>query len=118
MVSGTLYTAFCHSYLGDVAWPLQTTQFTGDYAFLRDYGAEMLVETARVFADVGGFAECRGGKYCICAVTGPDEYNAIVDNNLYTNLLAQENLYAALRSLEILGDDADRLNITDEEKAF
>lgn len=28
MVSGTLYTAFCHSYLGDVAWPLQTAQFT------------------------------------------------------------------------------------------
>ena len=28
IVSGTLYTAFCHSYLGDVAWPLQTAQFT------------------------------------------------------------------------------------------
>ena len=30
-----------------------------------------------------------GGKYCICAVTGPDEYNAIVDNNFYTNLMAR-----------------------------
>ena len=104
---------------GDIAYAVwQYYEATGDYAFLRDYGAEMLVETARVFADVGGFAECRGGKYCICAVTGPDEYNAIVDNNLYTNLLAQENLYAALRSLEILGDDAKKLNITEEEKAF
>lgn len=104
---------------GDIAYAVwQYYEATGDYEFLRDYGAEMLVETARVFADVGGFAECRGGKYCICAVTGPDEYNAIVDNNLYTNLLAQENLYAALRSLEILGVDADKLNITDAEKAF
>lgn len=104
---------------GDIAYAVwQYYEATGDYAFLRDYGAEMLVETARVFADVGGFADCRGGKYCICAVTGPDEYNAIVDNNLYTNLLAQESLYAALRSLEILGADADRLHITAEEKAF
>lgn len=104
---------------GDIAYAIwQYYEATGDYDFLRDYGAEMLVETARVFADVGGFAECRGGKYCICAVTGPDEYNAIVDNNLYTNLLAQENLYAALLSLEILGIDAERLNVSSEEKAF
>lgn len=46
------------------------------------------METVRVFADVGCFVQSSGGKYCICAVTGPDEYNAIVDNNLYTNLLA------------------------------
>lgn len=104
---------------GDIAYAVwQYYEAAGDYEFLRDYGAEMLVETARVFADVGDFAECRDGKYCICAVTGPDEYNAIVDNNLYTNLLARENLYAALRSLEILGDDAHKLNITDAEKAF
>ena len=44
--------------------------------FLKDQAAEVLVETARVWADVGCFAEARGGKYCICAVTGPDEYNA------------------------------------------
>lgn len=104
---------------GDIAYTIwQYYEATGDYEFLRDYGAEMLVETARVFADVGCFAECRGGKYCICAVTGPDEYNAIVDNNLYTNLLAQENLYAALRVLEILGEDGQKLGIGESEKAF
>lgn len=103
---------------GDIAYAIwQYYEATGDYEFLRDYGAEMLVETARVFADVGCFAECRGGKYCICAVTGPDEYNAIVDNNLYTNLLAQENLYAALRSLELLGADGEHLLVSAEEKA-
>ena len=104
---------------GDIAYAVwQYYEATGDYEFLRDYGAEMLVETARVFADVGSFAECRGGKYCICAVTGPDEYNAIVDNNLYTNLLAQENLYAALRALEILGANAEKLAVFEEERAF
>lgn len=104
---------------GDIAYAVwQYYEATGDYEFLRDYGAEMLVETARVFADVGDFAQCRGGKYCICAVTGPDEYNAIVDNNLYTNLLAQENLYAALKALEILGKDGEKLAVSTGEKAF
>ena len=55
----------------------------------------MLIEMARVWADVGSFAECKGGKYCICDVTGPDEYNVLVDNNFYTNLLARESLRAA-----------------------
>ena len=103
---------------GDIAYAVwQYYEATGDYEFLRDYGAEMLVETARVFADVGCFAESRGGKYCICAVTGPDEYNAIVDNNLYTNLLAQENLRTALQALDILGADGDRLAVTEAERA-
>lgn len=105
---------------GDVAYAVwQYWEVTGDYAFLRDYGAEILVETARVWADVGCFAECRDGKYCICAVTGPDEYNAIVDNNFYTNYLAKENLLMAIRALAVLGDDGhalrERLNITDDE---
>lgn len=104
---------------GDIAYAVwQYYEVTGDLDFLRDYGGEMLVETARVFADVGCFAECRGGKYCICAVTGPDEYNAIVDNNLYTNLLAQENIYAALKALELLGDDGKKLGVSEEEKAY
>lgn len=103
---------------GDIAYAVwQYYEVTGDLEFLRDYGAEMLVETARVFADVGCFAECRGGKYCICAVTGPDEYNAIVDNNLYTNLLAQENIYAALNALELLGEAGKKLGVSEEEKA-
>lgn len=108
---------------GDVAYAVwQYWEVTGDYAFLRDCGAEILAETARVWADVGCFAECRDGKYCICAVTGPDEYNAIVDNNFYTNYLAKENLLMAIRALDILGDDGralrERLDITDSEITF
>lgn len=104
---------------GDIAYAVwQYFEATGDQDFLRDYGAEILVETARVFADVGCFAPCRDGKYCICAVTGPDEYNAIVDNNLYTNLLARENLYCALQALELLGEDGTRFGVTKEEKNY
>ena len=67
-------------------------QATGDKEYLKEKGAELLVETARIWADVGSFAACKGGRYCICCVTGPDEYNVLVDNNFYTNLMAREHL--------------------------
>ena len=70
-----------------------------DFHYLKDKVAEVLCETARVWADVGSFSEYVGNKYCICAVTGPDEYNAIVDNNFYTNLMARENLRDAIWAL-------------------
>lgn len=70
-----------------------------DFDYLEDKAAEVLCETARVWADVGSFFEYVGNKYCICAVTGPDEYNAIVDNNFYTNLMARENLRDAIWAL-------------------
>ena len=70
-----------------------------DFDYLEDKAAEVLCETARVWADVGSFSEYVGNKYCICAVTGPDEYNAIVDNNFYTNLMARENLRDAIWAL-------------------
>jgi alpha,alpha-trehalose phosphorylase len=76
---------------------------TGDIEFLHGPGVEMLVETARLWADLGFYSKRRGGKFCIHGVTGPDEYNAVVDNNAYTNLMARENLcYAAstVRSLQ------------------
>ncbi len=70
-----------------------------DFNYLKDKAAEVLCETSRVWADVGSFSEYVGNKYCICAVTGPDEYNAIVDNNFYTNLMARENLRDAIWAL-------------------
>ena len=99
---------------------------TGDMEFFKDMAAEVFVETARVWADVGYFAECKGGKYCICAVTGPDEYNAITDNNFYTNLMGRENIRYALKSLDMLkeaGEDVyeafvSRMGITREETAY
>lgn len=88
---------------GDIAYAFwQYVTVTGDYTYLAEKGAEVLCETARVWADVGCFAETKQGKYCICCVTGPDEYNALVDNNFYTNLMARENIHTAIKALEYL----------------
>jgi trehalose/maltose hydrolase-like predicted phosphorylase len=65
---------------------------TDDTEFLVNYGAEILFETARVWADLGDFIPRKGNKFCINGVTGPDEYTALVDNNCYTNMMAQVNL--------------------------
>lgn len=75
---------------------------TGDQEFLFRYGAEMLVETARLWCDLGFFSPRKGGKFCINGVTGPDEYNTVVNNNTYTNLMARENLRYAADTVEVL----------------
>ena len=75
-------------------------QATGDEQFLRDCGAEMLVETARLWLDLGFYSDAKGGKFCINSVTGPDEYKTVVNNNAYTNLMARENLRYAAQTVE------------------
>lgn len=87
----------------DIAYALSLyLTVTGDVEFFKAMGAEILIETARIWADVGSFASCKGGKYCICDVTGPDEYNVLVDNNFYTNLMAREHLRDAVGAVEYL----------------
>ena len=66
---------------------------TGDESFELDIGLELLVETARLWRSLGHHDP--QGRFRIDGVTGPDEYSAIADNNVYTNLLAQRNLRAA-----------------------
>lgn len=70
---------------------------TQDDEFLCRVGAEMLVETARMWFSLGFFSERSNNQFCIHAVTGPDEYNTVVDNNTYTNLMARENLWYAAK---------------------
>ncbi len=70
-------------------------EITGDQDFMIRCGAELLFETARLWASLGAFVPSRGGKFCIHGVTGPDEYTTLVDNNTYTNLMARENLGCA-----------------------
>ncbi len=65
---------------------------TQDDGFLLSYGAEILFETARLWADLGYFNAGKDGRFCINCVTGPDEYTAIVNNNFYTNIMAKDNL--------------------------
>ena len=66
---------------------------TGDEEFEREVGIELLVETARLWRSLGHH-DARG-RFRIDGVTGPDEYSALADNNVYTNLLAQKNLREA-----------------------
>ncbi len=77
-------------------------QATGDKSFLWECGAEMLVETARLWLDLGFYSHTKGGKFCINAVTGPDEYNTVVNNNAYTNLMARENLRYAAQTIKTM----------------
>ena len=87
----------------DIMYALRKyVQATGDERFLRDYGAEMLVETARLWLDLGFYSHTKGGKFCINGVTGPDEYKTVVNNNAYTNLMARENLRYAAQIVESL----------------
>ena len=87
----------------DIMYALRKyAEATGDEQFLRNYGAEMLVETARLWLDLGFYSDAKGGKFCINAVTGPNEYNAVVNNNAYTNLMARENLRYAGQIVESL----------------
>ena len=66
---------------------------TGDTEFEREVGLELLVATARLWRSLGHHDS--SGEFRIDGVTGPDEYTAIVDNNVYTNLMAQLNLRVA-----------------------
>ncbi|MEH6413997.1 beta-phosphoglucomutase [Pseudomonas sp. CGJS7] len=75
---------------------------SGDIDFLAEFGAEMLFETARIWPQIGHFNPRRGGAFCIHDVTGPDEYTALVDNNFYTNRMAQQHLLRAVAAWEQL----------------
>jgi alpha,alpha-trehalose phosphorylase len=94
----------------DIAYAIRKyVEVTGDEAFLREYGAEILVETARFWVDLGGYVDRQERRFCINGVTGPDEYTAVVNNNYFTNVMARENLrYACetLRSLQTRRPDA------------
>ncbi len=91
----------------DIAHAVVTyIEATGDESFERAVGARLLVETARLWASLGYHDERRGGRFSIDGVTGPDEYSVLVDNNLYTNLMAQANLRAAADVAERHGAEA------------
>ncbi len=101
---------------GDVAYATaQYVAATEDRDFERDYGVELLVETARLWISLGHHDQ-RGG-FRIDGVTGPDEYTAVVDNNVYTNLIAQRNLRSAIAACGRHVDVAKRLGVTVEETA-
>ncbi len=75
---------------------------TKDLEFIQSKGAEIIFETARLWLDVGNFAQ---GKFYINGVTGPDEYTCIVNNNYYTNSLAQYHLNWAVKFYHLLKEN-------------
>jgi len=86
-----------------------------DDDFERDAGLELLVETARLWRSLGHHDG--RGRFRIDGVTGPDEYSAVADNNVYTNLMAERNLRAAVDAVERHVDQAAELGVNDEETA-
>jgi alpha,alpha-trehalose phosphorylase len=86
---------------------------TCDEDFEREHAVEILVETARLWHSLGHH-DVHGG-FRIDGVTGPDEYTAIVDNNVYTNLMAQRNLAEAVSLCKRQPAVAAALGVTDEE---
>jgi alpha,alpha-trehalose phosphorylase len=91
-------------------------EVTDDQELLRTIGAEMLVETARLWADLGFFHDDDEATFHIYGVTGPDEYTTLVNDNAYTNLMARLNLRMAADVVaEIRRDDPDRYAVLHRE---
>ncbi|MEE3919201.1 glycosyl hydrolase family 65 protein [Micromonospora sp. BRA006-A] len=88
---------------------------TGDTAFLAECGAEVLIETARLWHGYGHFDD--GGAFHLTGVTGPDEYSALVDDNVFTNLMARRNLRGAADAAEGCPEVAARLGVDAAEVA-
>ena len=88
---------------------------TGDADFERDIALELLVQTARLWRSLGHHD--LAGHFRIDGVTGPDEYSAVADNNVYTNLMAQRNLRAAADAVGRHLEQAAALGVDAEEAA-
>ena len=86
---------------------------TDDDEFESGAGLELLVGTARLWRSLGHH-DAEGG-FRIDGVTGPDEYTALIDNNVYTNLMAARNLRTAAEVAARHPDRASSLGVDDEE---
>src|SRR4051794_15840602 len=94
---------------------------TGDDAFMADYGAEILFETSRFWAD--RLEATPDGRYVLSRVVGPDEFHEHVDNSAYTNYLVRWHLQQAARVYAELAESnaaelealSQRLRLTRDE---
>jgi len=75
---------------------------SGDVDFLVGEGADILVEAARLWEDLGFYSHDGEHRFHIYGVTGPDEYTTVVNDNLYTNVMARFNMRYAARVVELL----------------
>lgn len=81
----------------DIAYAIKKyVEVRGDTDFLAEVGGEILVETARLWTDLGFFSPDTGAFH-IHGVTGPDEYTTVVNDNFFTNMMARSNLRYAVK---------------------
>ncbi|MDP5206060.1 glycoside hydrolase family 65 protein, partial [Alishewanella sp. SMS9] len=88
---------------------------TADSQFIRDMGAEMLLETNRLWLELGFFNPRQNDRFEIHQVTGPDEYTAIVNNNFYTNAMVQLQLEFSLQIFAEYPELAKKFGLTEAE---
>ncbi|TDR31139.1 glycoside hydrolase family 65 protein [Hydromonas duriensis] len=109
----------------DIAYAVrQYNDVTDDRSFLLEHGAEMVFETTRIWPALGRFDE--QGQFGIYTVTGPDEYTALVNNNLFTNAMARHHLQYAVNLVAWLSKDhpeklhelRTKIDLTSEEIAI
>ncbi|MBM7604336.1 alpha,alpha-trehalose phosphorylase [Metabacillus crassostreae] len=105
----------------DIAYStIQYYLATHDEHFMIEYGAELLIETARLWIDTGHYYH---DTFRIDDVTGPDEYTCLVNNNYYTNVMAKHNLkWAEIawnlvkeKDKAVLEELKERINVLDTE---
>ena len=110
-----------HHINGDIAYAfIRYYESTGDTDLFFDGGYEVVLETARLFSDIGYE---KNGKFHIDGVTGPDEYTVIVNDNYYTNVLVANQFKWVYRLAQILktadekrwNDLVASLSITEDE---
>jgi alpha,alpha-trehalose phosphorylase len=88
---------------------------TGDEKLEADCGLEVLIETARLWLSLGHHD--RHGVWHIDGVTGPDEYTAVVRDNVFTNLMAAHNLRTAADACQRHPEAARAIGVSTEEAA-
>ncbi len=88
----------------DIAYAvMRYAHVEGSGRMLGEIGAEILVETARLWHDLGFYGADK--RFHIHGVTGPDEYTTVVNDNTYTNLMARLNLKSAATAVRHLREE-------------
>jgi alpha,alpha-trehalose phosphorylase len=108
-------TAAFHINAGVADAVVRYVDATADESFHRGPGMDLLCQTARLWRSLGHHD--LGGQFHIDGVTGPDEYSAVADDNVYTNLMAGRNLIAAADTADRYPDRARELGVDSEEIA-
>ena len=91
----------------DIAYAIKRYYYaTDDWEFMKTYGIEILAKMSKCLSHRGNFIEHKGGRFCINGICGPDEYNPVVNNNLYTNWLTRDQFLFTLSVLDKLKEES------------